>query len=169
MADTRDASSGDRRGARSNCDKKIANSGEHVHCANILGSANHYWSHRNCSRNHTATWSCWLQCYSCCDCVLTMTSTVPWWLPYSLGELGGVLSARVTVMTFTSPPCLPLSRPWAGWVRGCYCSRSSWFEDHQSSHLLPNFPLSHLDIWQKNWLWAFLPSIPRRVLELVKL
>ena len=26
--------------------------------------------------------------------------------------------ARVTVMTFTSPPSLPLSRPWAGWVRG---------------------------------------------------
>ena len=65
--------------------------------------------------------------------------------------------ARVTVMTFTSPPSLPLSRPWAGWVRGYHCSRSSWFRDHQSLHLLPKFPLSHLDIWQKNWLWAFLP------------
>jgi hypothetical protein len=31
-------------------------------------------------------------------------------------------------------------------VRGCHCSRSSWFEDHQSSHLLPKYPLSHLDI-----------------------
>jgi len=27
-----------------------------------------------------------------CDNALTMTSPVPWWLPYSLGELGGVLS-----------------------------------------------------------------------------
>ena len=77
--------------------------------------------------------------------------------------------ARVAVMTFPSPPSLPLSRPWAGWVRGYHCSRSSWFRDHQSPHLLPKFPLSHLDIWQKIWLWAFLPSILHRVLELVKI
>jgi len=77
--------------------------------------------------------------------------------------------ARVTVMTFTSPPSLPLSRTWAGWVRGCHCSRSSWFEDHQSPHLFPKIPLSHLDIWQKIWLWAYLPSILHRILELVKL
>ena len=77
--------------------------------------------------------------------------------------------ARVAVMTFPSPPSLPLSRPWAGWVRGYHCSRSSWFRDHQSPHLLPKFPLSHLDIWQKIWLWAFLPSILHHFLKLVKL
>ena len=44
-----------------------------------------------------------------------------------------------------------------------------WFGDHQSPHLLPKFPLSHLDIWQKIWLWAFLPSVLHRVLELVKI
>ena len=68
--------------------------------------------------------------------------------------------ARVTVMTFTSPPSLPLSRPWAGVSarRPVLSPLMAWGSSVLSP--LPKFSQSHLDIWQKNWLWAFPPIYP---------
>ncbi len=58
-------------------------------------------------------------------------------------------------------PCLSPD-PGQGWVRtsGCHCSRSSWFEDHQFSHLIPKFSRTHLDIWQKKLALSFPPIHP---------
>ena len=50
--------------------------------------------------------------------------------------------ARMHVMTLTTPPSLPLSRPWAGLSMRRPRSRTSRFKDRHSSHPYLNLSVS---------------------------
>ena len=96
---------------------------------------------------------------NCSQCpFIPMTDTDVTFL--SCYNIVGHARRSIHVMTLTSPPSLPLSRPWAG-LSMRRRSRTSWFKDRHSSHPYLNLSVSS-GYMHKNKIdsWASPPAFP---------